>query len=159
MVVDFSMSKKYLLHGCIVFGLLVLVVVCGCMTADGSGGNKNTTQPDPETGVVAWIAAMNTHDASNLYYLAPDELKAQISEQQFVTANMNNTLLEPDKSFIGYKIMNETGNATLAHLEVMVLLNQNQPSNATKRGTIPLFMNFAEWYEHGEWKVWSIPFS
>ena len=140
-------------------GLIVLIVVCGCVGSDTYVGNNNSLQPDPETGIVAWISAINAHDINGFYNLEPDEIKEQISEQQFDIENMNNTLLQQDKSITRYKILNETSNATMANIKAVVLLHQNVPGNSPQTETIPIFINFEEWFEHGEWKVWTIPFS
>jgi len=72
---------------------------------------------------------------------------------------MNNTLLQQDKSITGYKILNETSNATMANIRVVLTLHQNVPGNSTQTETIALYLNFEEWLENGEWKVWTIPWS
>ena len=102
---------------------------------------------------------MNAHDVSGLYNLAPEGIRDQVSLEQFVSANMNNTLISPDKAITGYKILNETSNATMANIKVVLLLRQNVSANSVETETIPLYLNFEEWFENGEWKVWTIPWS
>ncbi len=153
------MWKKYLMHGCIALGLLIMIVVCGCTATNTSVSGKSPSQPDPETGIIAWIDGMNAHDVSGLYNLAPEGIRDQVSLEQFVSANMNNTLISPDKAITGYKILNETSNATMANIKVVLLLRQNVSANSVETETIPLYLNFEEWFENGEWKVWTIPWS
>ena len=150
------MMKKYLKYGCIVVGILVLVLACGCTAVNSSVSGDNSHQ-DPETGLIAWIDAVNAHDVNGLYNLAPDWMKDNISLEQFTSANANNTLMTPDKSITGYKILNETSNTTIANIKVAVFLHQNVPGNSTQTQTIPLYLNFEEWFEHGEWKVSASP--
>ena len=141
---------------CLILALLILT--CGCI-GESSFFDKNVPQSDPETGVVNWIQAINAHDPSALYYLAPSQLRNQISIEQFKIENANNTLLERDKSISQYQILNQTENSTMANLKVLILLQQNVTSNSTTTETIPLYLNFEEWYENGAWRVWTIPWS
>jgi hypothetical protein len=153
------MLKQYLIHGCIAMGLIMLIVICGCTATDSSMLSKSLPQPDPETGIIAWMEAINAHDVSGLYNLAPEGIRDQVSLEQFVNANTNNTLLASDKEITGYKILNETSNATMANIKVALLLHQNVSANSAETETIPLYLNFEEWFENGEWKVWTIPWS
>ena len=127
-----------------------MILACGCISAN---------QPDPETGVIAWVNAINAHDVGKLYYLAPEEIQNQVSINQISNANANNSLLTQDKAIVDYKVLNETRNETMANLHMMIVLKQNVSANSTQTETIPLYLNFEEWYESGEWKVWTIPWS
>lgn len=153
------MMKKYLMYGCIALGLVILILACGCTAVNNSAVNNYSPQPDPDTGINAWIDGVNAHDVNGLYNLAPEWIKKNVTLEQFVSANANNTLMTPDKSITGYKILNETSNATMANVKVLVSLNQDVSTNSTQKETIPLFLNFEEWFENGEWRVWTIPFS
>jgi hypothetical protein len=134
----------------VVVGVCVMILACGCISAN---------QPDPETGVIAWIHAINAHDVSGLYNLAPESIRDQVSLNRFSNANANNSLLTQDKAIVDYKVLNETRNETMANLHMMIVLKQNVSANSTQTETIPLYLNFEEWYESGEWKVWTIPWS
>jgi len=145
--------------GYIAAGLLVLVVVCGCTEGYTSILSKSPPEPDPETGIIAWINAINTHDVGGFYDISPREIRDHVSLEQFANENKNNTLLMPDKSITGYKILNETGNTTIANIKVIMFLHKNVSAGLMQTETIPLYLNFEEWYENGEWKVWSIPWT
>jgi hypothetical protein len=157
MEADF-MAKKWLLYTGIIAGLVIAVSVCGCVSHPDLF-SKNISQPDPDTGIDAWVQAMNAHDTVQLYYLAPEEVQTQVSLAQFEKDNANNTLLQSDKFISGYQTLNETRNATTANIKAVVSLHQNVPGNSTQTQTIPLYLNFEEWYENGGWKVWTIPWS
>jgi hypothetical protein len=145
---------------CFAIGLLVLILACGCLATKPSGLSENPSlQPDPDTGLIAWMEAINTHDVTGLYNLAPEEIRDQVSLDQFEKANMNNSLMTQDKAVTGYKILNETGNATMTNIRVELLLRQNVSADSLQTETIPLYLNFEEWYEKGEWKVWTLPWS
>ena len=47
----------------------------------------------------------------------------------------------------------------MANIKVVLLLRQNVSANSVETETIPLYLNFEEWFENGEWKVWTIPWS
>ena len=153
------MLKKILMVVCVVVGICAVILTCGCTSANTSLQRENPTPPDPETGIIAWMDAINAHDVSALYNLAPEEIRDQISLDQFAKANMNNSLMMPDKTITGYKILNETENTTMANARVALLLHQNVSSDSTQTETIPLYLNFEEYYENGEWRVWTIPWS
>ena len=153
------MLKKILIIMSVVVGMCAMILMCGCTSANTSLQSENLTPPDPETGITAWMDAINAHDVSALYNLAPEEIRDQISLDQFAKANVNNTLLSQDKAIVDYKILNATSNATMADIYTMIVLKQNVSANSTQTETIPIYLNFEEWYENGEWKVWTIPWS
>ena len=152
------MANKWLMYAGIIIGLAITLAVCGYVS-DPAFFSKNTPQPDPETGIDAWVQAMNAHDIDQLYYLAPEEVQTQVSLAQFEKDNANNTLLQSDKFISGYQILNETRSSTTAKIKAVIILHQNVPGNSTQTQTIPLYLNFEEWYENGGWKVWTIPWS
>lgn len=153
------MSKKYVGQIAIISGLLLLVLLSGCTTHVGSPTSENTVPPDPETGIQTWIAAVNTHDVTALYYLAPGEIRKQVTLDQFRSANVNNTFLEGDRSITGYEVLNKTGNASRANIKAAILLHQTSKDNSSQAITIPVYLNFEEGYEDGAWRVWTSPWS
>ncbi len=154
--------SKLILHAlCAVVCILVLVIISGCTSYQHDSSMNRTTisSSDPETGIQEWVAAVNNKDLGRLYDLSPDEIKTQMSWENFTAANENNEFLRPDETFTFDSVMNKTGNATVANLKVILLLHKNTSANSTQSETIPLYFNFIELFEHGEWKVWSIPWS
>ncbi len=92
-----------------------------------------------------------------MYDLEPDGFKQEVSFSQFVLLNKDNEFMSPNSSLTDYKIMNETSNITDANMRVMVYWHGPNSQNSTQMETIPLFFNFEESYENGEWRVWEIP--
>lgn len=153
------MSKKYVILIAIITGLLLLVLLSGCTADGGLSAGKNMAPPAPETGIQTWIAAVNAHDVTALYYLAPAEIRNQVTLDQFKSANANNTFLENDRSITGYEILNRTGNASRANIKAAILLHREASGDSNQTETIPIYLNYEEWFEDGVWKVWTIPWS
>lgn len=153
------MAKKihYIMGFCLC--ILALVFLCGCIASvPGPVMNKTiVSHPDPETGIQEWIGAVNNRDMVKLYDLEPDEVKQEISFNQFVSANKDNEFIRPNSSLTGYQILNETSNATVADLIVTVDWNGSVSSNSTQIQTIPIYYHFEEFFEDGEWRVWIVP--
>jgi hypothetical protein len=139
--------------------ILALVSISGC-TASLPGSSVNKTiaaYSDPETGIHDWVDAINNKDIVKLYDLEPYGFKQEVSLTQFVTINQDNEFLSPNATLTGYKILNETSNATAANLRVMVYWHGPVSPNSTQLQTVPIFYNFEELFENGEWKIWTIP--
>ncbi len=129
-----------LILGCVIF----LTLVSGC----------TYSRPDPETGVKAWITEVNHRNYASLYDLAPAEIRHQVSRDEFIKAQNNNTLLAPGNSFENYTILQRTVSGDTATLTAeLILVTQDPLSPAPEK--IPLFLKFVEYYENGEWKVWT----
>ena len=120
---------------------------------------KNTTPPDPETGIQSWVAAVNAHDVTALYYLAPKGLREQVTLDEFKIANVNNTFFADSRSITGYEVLNKTSNASMANIRAVILLRQTSAGNSSETTTIPVYLNFEEWFEDGAWRVWTVPWS
>jgi len=112
---------------------------------------------DPETGIQEWVDAVNNNDIARLYELEPEGFKQEISFSQFVLVNRDNEFINPNASLTGYEILNKTSNATVANMRVMVYWHGPVAPNSTQMQTIPMFFNFEELYENGQWRVWTIP--
>lgn len=153
------MQKRFVAPFAIMAGLLVLIIMSGCTAAGGQAAGKNMTPPDSETGIKTWIAAVNARDVTALYYLAPGGLREQVTLDQFTSANTNNTFLTGDRFITGYEILNKTSNASTANIKAVILLRQTSADNSSETVTIPVYLNFEEWFEDGEWRVWTIPWS
>jgi len=153
------MPERFAVKLAIITGLLVMIIMTGCTAAGGLAAGKNATPPDPETGIRTWVAAVNAHDVTALYYLAPDELQKQVTLDQFTSANTNNTFLTGDRFITGYEILNKTSNASTANIKAVILLRQTSADNSSETITIPVYLNYQEWFEDGEWKVWTVPWS
>jgi hypothetical protein len=153
------MLKRDIVHLTILIGSLLQIIAMGCLALQSSTPGNNMTPPDPETGIQTWVAAVNAHDVTALYYLAPEGLREQVTLDQFKIANVNNTFFADSRSISGYEVLNKTGNASMANIHAVILLQQTFRDNSSQTETIPVYLNFQEWFEDGKWKVWTIPWS
>ena len=139
--------------------ILALVSISGCMASlPASSMNKTiAAYSDPETGIHDWVDAVNNKDIVRLYDLEPNEIKQYVSFKQFLTVNKDNEFLSQNATLTDYEILNKTSNATAANLRVVLYWYGPVSPNSTHVETIPMFYNFEELFENGEWKVWESP--
>ena len=137
--------------------ILVLVSVSGCTTSlPGSSMNKTTvSSPVPETGIEEWMDAVNHKDVNRLYTLAPDEIKQQVSYDQFVKDNKDNILFKPGWEFTNYTVLNKTVNQSDARITAMLVLQKPVSENSTLVESIPVYYTFILKYEESQWKAWT----
>lgn len=142
----------------VVAGLLLIALIAGSVYILDSKNTGKFSVPstDPETGIQEWIDAMNQRNIDRVYDLAPDEIKNQVTPEQFKMANINNTLLTPGNSFSSYTVMDKKQNGTSARIIAQVILHIPSNQQNTQSTDIPLVDTFALLYQHGEWKVWMI---
>ncbi len=142
--------------------ILALVSISGCTTSmhsqlNSSVENATVALPDPETGLQMWIDAINAKDINRLYTLSPNQIREQVTLEQFTKDNSDNYLLKPGYIFTKYIIINETVNQTTAII-VADLPLQVPSQNSTQLKVIPINYKFFLIFEDGEWKIWNVPF-
>jgi len=156
------MEEKKLQHiKWFVAGLfLITLVVGGVCVLDGKNtGKSSVPSTDPETGIQEWIDAVNQRNIDRVYDLAPDEVKQKMTLAQLKEDNLNNTLLQPGYYFINYSVVDKkqmTG--TSARIKAQVYLHETANPQYTSGLEVPLQFEFALDYQHGEWKIWTIPY-
>lgn len=128
--------------------LAACVLTAGCI-GDSSLFRKTSAPSEPETGITAWISAMNSKDIPRLYALSPSVIRSNISEQDFTLANAGNMLLKPGIVFSDLEILNKTSDGQRATVKAMITMDR------PGEGRIPLFYTFQLFFENGEWKVWT----
>ena len=150
------MSKGIFMKWGILAGLLILAFSTGCTSAGISDISKRSNPPDPETAIISWMDAVNHKDVQRLYLLAPDEIKNQVTYEQFVKANEGNLLFtESGLSFTNYTVLNETGNQSEATISAMLIMQKPVSKNSTNMESVPVFYTFTMMYEDNQWKVWT----
>ena len=118
--------------------------------------NKTTvSSPGPETGIEEWMDAVNHKDVNRLYTLAPDEIKQQVSYDQFVKDNKDNILFKPGWEFTNYTVLNKTVNQSDARITAMLVLQKPVSENSTLVESIPVYYTFILKYEESQWKAWT----
>jgi hypothetical protein len=110
---------------------------------------------DAETGLQMWIAAVNARDLGRVYDLAPDAVKQQISLAQFKENNLNNSFLQPGDYYSDYSLIDKVQNATFGQIHAQLIFNQSAEKGNTSTET-PMSYRFGLYYEHGEWKIWTL---
>ena len=140
--------------------ILTLAVACVAIIVFNNNNNHGAKYMvsfnDPETGVKEWIDAVNEKNIVRVYDLAPDEVKGKRTLDQFKGENTNNILFGEGNYLHNYSLLNKTQNGTYAQIIAQIFLHQQD--NQGMDHEIPIFYKFALFYEHGEWKIWTINF-
>jgi hypothetical protein len=136
-------------------GVLIILFIAGCFVVLSQNRNGKSTLPsmDPETGIQMWIETVNGRNIDRLYDLAPDEIHHQVTLSQFKDENRNNVFLQPGNKFLNYSVIDKKQNETFAQIIAQVWFQQtvNQSNKED-----PLQYRFALYYQHGEWKIWTL---
>jgi hypothetical protein len=138
-------------------GLFIFLFVCGStlILLNNKPGKSSVPLPDPETGILNWINAVNGRNIDRVYDLAPDEIKQHVTLAQFKDDNLNNTYIQPGSAFLDFNVIDKKQNGTYAQIITQVWYRK---SNQSVNGTpIPINYKFALYYQHGEWKIWTLP--
>ena len=145
----------------VVAGLFLIVLVAGSIYVLSDkipSGKYSIPSTDPETGIQNWIDAVNQRNIDRVYDLAPKQIKRQRTLDQFKEDNLNNTFLQPDHYFMNYTVIDKRQNGTYAQIMAQVFLHQPADTGTTV-SDIPIQYKFALFYEHGEWKIWTLPWT
>jgi len=150
------MSNGFMIKSSICIGLLLLAISAGCILSTSPDGSRSSSQQSPDTAIVSWIDAVNHKDLERLYLLAPDEIRNQISYEQFEMVNKNNKLLtDPNLTVTSYTVINETANLSDAEAMTVLIMQRPVSENSTNMESIPVFYTFVMKYENSQWKVWT----
>ena len=148
----------------LVICILSFVSISGCTTSiytqpNSSAEKSSVTLPDPETGLQEWMIAINAKNINRLYTLAPNQIREQVTLDQFTKDNTENYLLKPGYVFTDYTILNKTVNNTTATITAQLNLLVPSSQNLTQTQIFPISYKFFLVFEDGEWKIWNIPYS
>jgi hypothetical protein len=149
--------KKIMIHITVMLGLVICgLIMAGCLDSMPKEvpGKTITDIPDPETGIAAWIAAVNDRDYGAVYDLMPPSKRTGISRVQFIRFNQDN----PSPFIASGLVVNDyfilekrvTGlNATV----VAGLRTIRPPSSDGTLTDETVFFTFEEVFEGNTWKV------
>ncbi len=144
--------------------MMLGLVICGQMVSGCIDKiSENITQkpvsviPDPETGIAAWISAINDRDYGSIYDLMPRSERSGISRAQFIRFNQESPspFIASGPQVTDFFILDRQVdglNATLvAGLRTIHAISgvNNSPVNDV------VFFTFDEKFEENEWKVWT----
>jgi len=131
---------------------LLLTIVCVIFIILTSGCVH--THPDPETGVKAWVTAVNDRNYAVVYNLAPLAIRSQMPLEDFTKAQENNPLLASGNSIESYTITNKSVSGDTAELTAQLVLVSYASGSSIPQKYI-LYIKFVEYFENGAWKVWT----
>jgi len=131
-----------------------LLIILAFIGIAGLVAGCTAPRPDPETGITAWISAVNNHDINRIYDLAPVELKDRISRQDFTLAQQNNSFLSPGNTITRYMVMARSGSGENAEITAELFMKSAVAGTGDGQ-VIPVYIKFVEVFESGEWKVWT----
>lgn len=134
--------------------IIVLLIIFLCIAITAIFAGYTTARPDPETGLTAWIAAVNIHDYDRVYDLAPQDIRQQISRPAFIAAQRDNPFLASGNIIKGYTVENKTISGNDGAITVQLLLHVPAAGNQSAQD-IPLYIKFVEIFENGAWHVWT----
>jgi hypothetical protein len=140
--------------------ILLGIVLCAVMAAGCTDSITKPIQkppaaiPEPETGIVAWIMAVNDHDFVSVYDLAPYSVKKQVGLQEFIAAQRDNPLLAQGNVIKGYTIMDKTASGNDSAITAQLIIHSPSKVNQSEQD-IALYIKFVETFEDGAWHVWT----
>ena len=152
--------KQISLWMTVVLGLIVCnILVSGCtnMVPKNSVNKSSYEIPEPESGIVRWIVAVNNRDYGAVYDLMPQSKRTGITREQYILLNTEhpsvflssgmivNNFTVLDKQVVGK-------NATIAVGLDTIRVSKGQ-NGAVERNFV--YVTFDEVFEDREWKVWT----
>jgi hypothetical protein len=129
--------------------IVLFILFVGCTEINK---NEKSNVDGPENSIATWVSAMNNKDVSQLYDLAPSEIRRNISRRDFVQANTENVLLKPGVIFSNPTILKKTSDGK--HASLFIQLTMEKPGS----DPITVYYTFYLVNEKDGWKVWTSPF-
>jgi len=136
--------------------LLCAILAAGCTDSIPKTLNQKppVAIPEPESGIAAWIVAVNDHDFVRVYDLAPYSVKKQVGLQEFIAAQRDNPLLAQGNVIKGYTIMDKTASGNDSAITAQLIIHSPAKINQSDQD-IALYIKFVETFEDGAWHVWT----
>lgn len=134
--------------------LIICVVFSGCISENNSVFIEKSQNTNPESGIVKWMDAMNSHNADSLYEMSPGIIKKEINKVDFLKVNEQNAMFIDNISFVDYRIINKTQYNNHATTTAELVMARPDPISGNVTYS-PIFYTFNEFFEDNEWKVWA----
>lgn len=151
--------KKIMMSMIVMLGLVICgQIMTGCLDSMPKAVTEKTVTnvPDPETGIAAWITAVNDRDYGAVYDLLPQSKRTGISRVQFIRFNQEN----PSPFISSGLVVNDyfilEKRVTGLNATVVAGLQTIRPpgSNGTLTNET-VFFTFEEVFDGNTWKVWT----
>jgi hypothetical protein len=148
-----------------IYLMILLGLVGCCVTAPGCIDSvpKHLMEtperniPDPESGIAAWIFAINDRNYGSVYDLLPQSKRAGISRTQFIRYNQENPspFIASEPVVTDFFVLNKSADGLNA--TIIAGLQINRPSSGKNMSSAQetVFFTFEETFEENEWKVWA----
>jgi hypothetical protein len=112
---------------------------------------------EPETGITAWIVAVNDRDFGAVYDLMPSSKRAGITSDQYVQLNRENPapFLAMGIIVTDFVILDKNVEGLNATIIAGLQTTRYSSVNTTTPIQNTVFFTFEETFEDYEWKVWT----
>ena len=150
-------------HSILCMIVMLGLVVC-CTTAPGCVDSmpKNLVQkpqvamPEPETGIAAWIVAVNDRNYGAVYDLLPSSKRAVISREQYIRFNQENPspFIASGPVVMDFFLLDKHADGMNATIKagLQTTFSTSTGNESPRQETV--FFTFEEIFEESEWKVW-----
>jgi hypothetical protein len=143
---------------------MLVLVFCALMTAGCvDPGPKILVQkpaaaiPEPETGIAAWITAVNERNFGTVFDLLPVSKRAGITKEDFIQFNRENPspFLASGPVITDFFVMEKKVEGQNATIVAGLQTHSSQSGQNGSSTDQTVFFTFHETYEDYEWKVWT----
>jgi hypothetical protein len=151
--------KKIMMSMMVMLGLIICgLIMTGCLDSMPKVVTEKTATnvPDPETGIAAWISAVNDRNYGAVYDLMPQSKRTGISREQFIRFNKEN----PSPFIASGLVVNDyfilEKRVTGLNATVVAGLRTIRPPGSD--GTLTnetVFFTFEATFEGNTWTVWT----
>jgi len=141
--------------GLVIFG----VMSAGCMDSIPKNLVQKQPQavPEPETGIAAWIIAVNDRNYGAVYDLLPLSKRAGITQEQFIQFNQENPspFLSSGLVITDFWIMEKKVDGLNVTITAGFETTRASSGGNDSPASPVVFFTFNEIYEENEWKLWT----
>jgi len=139
--------------------VLCSIMASGCTDAIPKNLVQKQPQviPEPETGIAAWIVAVNDRDYGAVYELMPSSKRAGITKEQYIQLNRDNPspFLASGLVVTDFIILDKRVDGVNATINAGLQTTRFSSERNESRGLETIFFTFEETVEDNKWKVWT----
>jgi hypothetical protein len=152
--------KQSILCVIVMLGLVILCVMsAGCMDSIPKNFIQKQPRavPEPESGIAAWIVAVNDRDYGAVYDLLPSSKRAGITQEQFIQSNKENPspFITSGLVITDFWIMEKKVDGLNATITAGFETSRGSSGGNDSPASPTVFFTFNEIYEENGWKVWT----
>jgi hypothetical protein len=153
--------RKTVMSAFIMLGIVICALIAaGCMDP----GPKPLFQkppaaiPEPETGIAAWIVAVNERNFGGVYDLLPVSKRSGITKEGFIQFNRENPspFIASGPVITDFFVLEKKVDGQNATMVVGLQTRGNLSGQDASDTSRTVFFTFYETFEEYEWKVWTV---